>query len=483
MYVGALPLMLAAGAVISRPSLQRVGLALFGAFLLAVVLGVPPLPDIAGAIPVVKTGNHLRLVIILVLCLALLAGFGLDDLAGRRLHRHAAVIGVGLALLALPVIVLAGRGELSIGLLGRSLEIAAGFDWPSPPPDADGLTAIRMAALDVWLVFGGLAVLLLAMPLRLRVGGAVLVVLACVLVAGDLFKAGMGATPAIRTEQATQPSTPAIEYLRSRRPNRFVGLDRPLGPSPLVPNMALRWSLYDARSYDLPVEERYDALWRRAVVDGGPTEHPTSQARLTAEALPAFRLLSVTDIAQDANERPVRAPSLPLAYDRADLRIYANARALPRAGVVDAQQVVPRDAAQLDAVLAPGFDGRRTVVTPSSLPGLRDAPGRGAAGSARILTYEPERVVVDAVARRPAELVLTDLHYPGWRVELDGETADLHRVNYLLRGTSLPAGRHRIEFRYEPATWRGGWIISLVALGVLIGAVAVGLRGRRYPSP
>jgi hypothetical protein len=152
-------------------------------------------------------------------------------------------------------------------------------------------------------------------------------------------------------------------------------------------------------------------------------------------------------------------------------------------GVVDAQRVVPGDEAQLDAVLEPGFDGRRTVVTPSPLPGLRTAPGVGAAGSARIVSYEPERVVVEATARRPGELVLTDLHYSGWRVELDGESADLHRVNYLLRGTTLPPGTHRVEFRYEPPSWRLGWIISLVALAALLAAVVAPLRGRTSSGP
>ena len=479
LYVGALPLMLAIGAVVARPTLQRVGLAAFGALLLAIAVGVPPLPQIASAIPIVKTGNHLRVVIILMLCIALLAGFGLDDLAGRRLRRHRAVLGIAAGLLVLPVLVLAARGELSAGLVPRALEVAAGIDWPSPPPEGDDLTAIRMGSLVAWLVFAGLAMLLLAAAQRQRLGGAVLVALACLLAAGDLFKAGMGATPAIPTDEATQPSTQGIEYLESRRPNRFVGLDRPLGPSPLIPNLALRWSLYDARSYDLPVEERYDALWRRAVVDGGPTDHPTSQARLTERALPAFRLLSVTDIAQDPDDPPVRDPALPLAYDRRHLRVYANPRALPRAGVVDVQRVVASEEAELDAVLDPGFDGRRTVVTSTPLPGMRTGPPGGPAGSARIVAYEPERVVVEATARRPGELVLTDLHYPGWKVELDGESAPLHRVNYLLRGTSLPAGRHRVEFLYEPATWRLGWIVSLVALAALGGAVAVALRGRR----
>jgi hypothetical protein len=215
------------------------------------------------------------------------------------------------------------------------------------------------------------------------------------------------------------------------------------------------------------------------VLDGGPTDVPTTSAKLTEAALPAYRLLSVTDIAQDPGDPPVRAPALPRSYDARDLRVYDNPGALPRAGVVDAQRVVRGEDAELDAVLDPTFDGRRTLVTPTSLPGLRTTPGSGPAGSARIVDYQPERVVVDATARRPSELVLTDLHYPGWKVTLDGKPADLHRVDYLLRGTTLPAGRHRVEFSYAPSSWRVGWIVTLLALAGLAAMLVVGVRRRR----
>jgi hypothetical protein len=479
LYAGALPLALGAAALIVRPTAMRAGVAAFAALMLAVVLGVWPFPELASHIPIVKTGNHLRLAVVLMLCLGLLAGWGLDDLTGERLPRRTAVLAIALALLVAPVLVLAARGELSAGLLGRALEIAWGFAWRSPPADADTITAIRMASLVVWLTFMGLALALLVARLRRRLAATTFAVLALALVAGDLFKAGMGANPAITTAQATQPSTPGLRYLQDQRPNRFVGIERPLGPSPLVPNATMRWRLYDGRGWDPPVEKRYDTLWRRAVLDGGPTDVPTTSARLTEAALPAFRLLSITDIAQDPDDPPVKSPALPLRYDERDLRVYGTPRPLPRAGVVDTQQVVPDDDAQLQAVLDPGFDGRSTVVTPTPLPGLRDGPARGPAGSARILTYEPERVVVDATARRPGELVLTDLHYPGWNVTVDGKPATMHRVNYLLRGTSLTAGRHRVEFRYQPASYRIGLIVSLLAVAALLAALAAGLRRRR----
>ena len=70
-------------------------------------------------------------------------------------------------------------------------------------------------------------------------------------------------------------------------------------------------------------------------------------------------------------------------------------------------------------------------------------------------------VAVGAGARGASLLVLTDVHYPGWKATVDGRPADVERVNYLLRGVAVPAGTHRVEFRYEPLSWRVGWIVSL----------------------
>jgi membrane protein YfhO len=466
LYFGALPLTLAAAALIVRPTRMKIGLAVFAAFLLAVVLGVWPVPQIASHIPVIRSGNHLRVVFIMMLPLALLAGWGLDELTERAPPRSAIVLGLAAALLALPVLALAASGNLSPSLVGDAVKVFLNHSWPTPPPNADGIETLKIASLIAWLVFMGLALLLLAGRLRWGLSATAFVALACLLVTADLFKAGMGATPAIRTAAAKQPLTPGIQYLRQRGLSRFVGLERPLGPSPLVPDMAMRWKLYDARSYDLPVERRYDTLWRRSVHGGGPGDTPTTSAKLSAQALPALRLLSVTDIAQDPDEPRLPASILPLAYDKPDLRVYRLAGALPRAGVVSSQRVVGGDDAQLDAVLQPSFDGRRTVVTDRALPGLRSSASPP--GKAHIVSYQPQKVVVDATATRPSELVLTDLSFPGWKAKLDGEPVDVHRVDYLLRGTSLPAGRHRVEFSYEPASFRAGWIISLIALVALI---------------
>jgi uncharacterized membrane protein YfhO len=47
-------------------------------------------------------------------------------------------------------------------------------------------------------------------------------------------------------------------------------------------------------------------------------------------------------------------------------------------------------------------------------------------------------------------LVLHDLYYPGWVVEIDGTAAPILRAGLLFRAVAVPAGSHRVTFRFEP---------------------------------
>ena len=147
--------------------------------------------------------------------------------------------------------------------------------------------------------------------------------------------------------------------------------------------------------------------------DGGPTDVPTTSAKLTAAALPALRLLSVTDVVQDPGDPPVASRRCRSSTTGPTCASTDSGRAAARRGGRRAAGRAPATTPQLDAVLDPAFDGRRTVVTATPLPGLRAGPGRGAGGQ------RPDRGATSPSgwwstpprgARR--ELVLTDLQLP-----------------------------------------------------------------------
>jgi hypothetical protein len=382
-------------------------------------------------------------------------------------------VGGALAVLLVPVIaVLAAHPPKRVG---EALRVAWGFAQPPPLPAA--IEVLPYAALLVWVVVAGASVALLALRAAGKLSGGRFGALACGLLVLDLFRIGMGNNPSIPVAHARQPVTPAIARLQAHRPARFAGLQPKFGLQPLVPDLAMRYGLYDARGYDYPVERRYDRLWRRAVSGPQGFTPPTLQVRVSPLALRTLGLLGVTDLL--APPGGPRQPGLKVTYDGPDARLYANPDALPRTWVVAGQQRVAGEDAALAAITAPGFDARRAAVVESPLPGLSNGPA-APAGSSRIAQYEPERVVLDAHADRPALVALSDVYFPGWHATVDGHDAPIERVDYLLRGIPVGPGAHRIVLEYRPLSWRIGWIVSLVALLGL--AAAVWQSARRWPA-
>ena len=95
-----------------------------------------------------------------------------------------------------------------------------------------------------------------------------------------------------------------------------------------------------------------------------------------------------------------------------DVKVYENLDLLPRAFIVHEAQAVSDEEQALDLMLSPAFDPANTVLL-ADAEVKETAPGDGES-SARIVSYEPEEVRIEASLERPGYLVLTDAHYPDW---------------------------------------------------------------------
>ena len=94
--------------------------------------------------------------------------------------------------------------------------------------------------------------------------------------------------------------------------------------------------------------------------------------------------------------------------------------------------------------------------------------GAGKPEAAWIVSRSPTRVTVEAAATRVGYLVLGESWAPGWLAWVDGRPAPILRANLIHRALPLPAGRHRVEFRYRPTAFRLGLYVSVTALAVLL---------------
>jgi hypothetical protein len=88
---------------------------------------------------------------------------------------------------------------------------------------------------------------------------------------------------------------------------------------------------------------------------------------------------------------------------------------------------------------------------------------------------------------RPQVAVFSEVYYPlGWNAYIDGKKSQYVKVNYVLRGLLIPAGKHEIEFRLEPKSFTTGRAITilsniLIALSVIV-ALVIYFRNKNKPD-
>ena len=68
-------------------------------------------------------------------------------------------------------------------------------------------------------------------------------------------------------------------------------------------------------------------------------------------------------------------------------------------------------------------------------------------GEINLKTYEPDRLVYSSNTNSEQLAVFSEVWYgpdKGWQAYIDGKPVDHIRVNYVLRGLKVPAGKHEI---------------------------------------
>lgn len=90
----------------------------------------------------------------------------------------------------------------------------------------------------------------------------------------------------------------------------------------------------------------------------------------------------------------------------------------------------------------------------------------------KLTKYQPNKLVYESNASSPKLAVFSEIFYDkGWNAYIDGQPAPHFRTNYVLRGMKVPAGKHEIEFRFEPSAVALGETITLVSSIALYGGV------------
>lgn len=193
---------------------------------------------------------------------------------------------------------------------------------------------------------------------------------------------------------------------------------------------------------------------------------------------------------------PMQPLWLPCEEDDAPVALLVkNTAALPRARIVREVEVRPPGSPSADEIAIPSQqvpDLFNSVIVEAESEAAVAPPAVSAAGplpmedDCRIVVDEPQCVVVEADLAAAGMLILADTFHPAWHAaaETPGENPQplpIFRANLMHRAVSLPAGRHRVEFRHHSQTFTRSGAVTLAAWAIWAAALAVSLRRPHDP--
>ena len=110
----------------------------------------------------------------------------------------------------------------------------------------------------------------------------------------------------------------------------------------------------------------------------------------------------------------------------------------------------------------------KTMITTYTLP--------DSASYIRMKTFDNDAITYESSSSGNHIAVFSEIYYKDWKATIDGKPADYFKANYVLRGMVVPAGKHTIEFKFEPAVFFMGrsisnistWLLMVLLLGYIV---------------
>jgi hypothetical protein len=80
-----------------------------------------------------------------------------------------------------------------------------------------------------------------------------------------------------------------------------------------------------------------------------------------------------------------------------------------------------------------------------------------------LTSYHPNKLTYTSKSANGNLAVFSEIYYnPGWQAYINDKPVEHIRVNYVLRALYIPAGIHKIEFKFEPPVYKTGEKISMI---------------------
>ncbi|MEX2007766.1 MAG: YfhO family protein [Candidatus Levyibacteriota bacterium] len=418
-YVGILPLIFSIFALFFRRDKKTLffGTAFFASLIFALPTIFAKLPFMLN-IPFVDTSQPTRLLFITGFSLSVLAALGLDRFikTGKGIAYPLGFIAV--VFISLWTFVTFGDKYLPVDHLSVAKQ---NLIFP---------TAMFFAAIVIITCYA------LARRYKNQKILQTVLYLIIILVMIDLLRFSLKFNPFTKKEYLF-PSTSTIAYLKENLGNfRFMTTDSRIFP----PNFSAVYKIQSVDVYDPLYILRYGELIAASERGNTNINPPFGFNRIINPHNYSSSIINLLGVKYVLSLSDVDNENLTKVFQEGETRIYENRKVLPRAFFVN----VVVDVESKEEAVVMLFDKKDSLNNLAVVENFES--GNFGVGTAEILNYNENEVIVKTQNTEEGFLVLTDSFYPTWKARIDGKKVKIHLTDFNFRGVLVPKGTHEIVF-------------------------------------
>ncbi len=100
----------------------------------------------------------------------------------------------------------------------------------------------------------------------------------------------------------------------------------------------------------------------------------------------------------------------------------------------------------------------------------------------KLIYHDNLKLIYEFNSPKTRFVTFSEIYYPGWNLYIDGKPAHVFQTNFVLRGAIIPAGKHKLEFRFEPDFIQTAATVSYIgsALWILLFAISAFFLWKKY---
>lgn len=156
------------------------------------------------------------------------------------------------------------------------------------------------------------------------------------------------------------------------------------------------------------------------------------------------------------------------------IQAFQNPEALGNAWFIKAVTFVKGPVAEMKGLT--GLNTKDSAVVDESFKPLVSAfSPADSSSSIKMTAYDNDAIRYESNSGNNNVAVFSEIYYKDWNAYLDGKRVPFFKANYVLRAMVVPAGKHTIEFKFEPSIFFlsknisaiAGWLLFVLLLAAL----------------